>query len=158
MNIWHVTTRAAAESILEAGFEPNWGDAGLGVYFYDDYSEAEAYLGRGGWDGELDGELAIIEVRCAASDVEHVIPDPAWPNPEDYENVVWRPMEEDTVWAGDQMSLRFVGSRAQFSETELAAIKVEKLANDAAAREVLIRNGVTIDPRVEELRGSDPFG
>lgn len=107
MQLWHVTDAESAKSILQVGFEPDWGDVGFGVYFFTELEEAEAYASAGGWDGSLDADTAeILEVTCSEIDVEHIFPDPAWPNPEAYENVVVRLMDEgEPNWRPDDMRL-----------------------------------------------------
>lgn len=95
--LYHVTTATNAADILINGFEGGWGDVGFGVYLYDNFMDAEDYLHKGGWDGELtDG--VVIEVSADPMEVENIIPDPEWPNPEDYETVMFRPMDEGNVW------------------------------------------------------------
>lgn len=99
--VYHVTSATNAEKIKNEGFEGGWGDAGFGVYFYGELHNALAYLDRGGWDGELDRDDAVIvAAEVDNADLDFVIPDPEWPNPEDYDDVLWYPMEEtsDARW------------------------------------------------------------
>jgi hypothetical protein len=92
---YHVTHKDHVEPILSSGFEGGWGDAGFGVYFFDDLAAAEDYASKGGWDGNsVPEDLQIIEVEDDIH-IEHVIPNPAWPNPEDYENVCYSQMDEN---------------------------------------------------------------
>jgi len=96
MQLWHVTSPDAARTIQDQGFEPGWGDAGLGVYFFSSIVAAEEYAASGGWDGSLDpDEAVILEVECDEMEAEPVIPHPEWPNPERYASIMYRPMEED---------------------------------------------------------------
>jgi hypothetical protein len=92
---WHVTSAAQVIEILKEGFRGNWGDAGYGVYLFSDFDAAEDYADEGGWDGSLQDPI-ILEVQATASDVAHVIPDPNWPNPDDYEHVLWAELSPDT--------------------------------------------------------------
>jgi hypothetical protein len=104
--LYHVTRKANVEAILREGFEGGWGDVGYGVYVYDALGEAENYAASGGWDGEADPEdLAIIEITGAADEVEYVIPDPHWPNPEDYNHVLFHAMEDGERWRPDRKCL-----------------------------------------------------
>lgn len=96
MEIYHVTTRENARKITAEGFTPGWGDAGLGVYFWDNLSDAEDHMADGGWEGKLDpDEAVILSAEVDDFDVEYIDPDPHWPNPEDYDTVVWRRMQSD---------------------------------------------------------------
>ncbi len=93
--VYHVTSAARADDIINNGFKGGWGDAGFGVYFYGEIHNAFAYRNGGGWDGELDPSTAIvIAVEVDDSDLDFVIPDPSWPNPEDYDDVLWFQMED----------------------------------------------------------------
>lgn len=99
--VYHVTSRPNAERILAEGFAGGWGDVGFGVYFYGDFQNALSYLDQGGWDGELDPDSAVIvAAEVDEADIDYVIVDPEWPNPEDYDDVVWHPMddENDARW------------------------------------------------------------
>jgi hypothetical protein len=95
MLFYHVTSRAAAEEILAKGFEGGWGDVGLGVYLFGSLTSAENYADKGGWDGGLT-EPVIIAVH--SGDPEKVIPEPSWPNPEDYADVWWVELDEGQTW------------------------------------------------------------
>lgn len=97
---WHVTHRDNVAAILENGYLPGWGDAGLGVYVWAQLDAAEDYCAGGGWDGEAAPEdLAILEIQCGPDEVEFIVPDPGWPNPDDYEHVrVWPGLDEDIAW------------------------------------------------------------
>ncbi|MCE6959227.1 hypothetical protein LAZ40_09200 [Cereibacter sphaeroides] len=99
MRLWHVTSPDAAAAILEEGFLGGWGDAGFGVYLFADLGAAEDYAADGGWDGSLT-EAVILEIEAELAEIDIVIPDPGWPNPEDYEHVRWHPMDpdEDETW------------------------------------------------------------
>jgi hypothetical protein len=107
MEFYHVTTTQVAQKILEEGFRPDWGDAGLGVYFYDNLTDAEDYLTEGGWDGRLDpSDGAIVSIIVDEMELERIIPDPEWPNPEDYETVAWRPMDDaETLWKPEEIRI-----------------------------------------------------
>lgn len=100
--VYHVTSGEAAREILRDGFFGSWGDAGFGVYFFDDLGAAQVYLARGGWDGSLDPSTAmIIMVDPDDGDIHRVDVHPDWPNPRDYDHVVWHPMsdvDEDAHW------------------------------------------------------------
>lgn len=97
---WHVTPKENVASILADGLLPGWGDAGLGVYVWAELGAAEDYRAGGGWDGEAaPGDLAIIELECDQGEIEFVIPDPGWPNPEAYEHVrMWPAPDDDIAW------------------------------------------------------------
>lgn len=91
---WHVTTAKAAQSIIKDGFKGDWGDAGFGVYVFDCLGRTTQFEGAGGWDGSLK-DSAVIEIEVPEGELEYVMPDPEWPNPEDYECVLWYPMNSD---------------------------------------------------------------
>ncbi|WP_027234427.1 hypothetical protein [Leisingera caerulea] len=91
---YHVTSPESAENIIEIGFQGGWGDDGFGVYVYDNLPDAYAYAKSGGWDGELT-RAVILELQADPDDFDGIIPDPAWPNPEDYETVLVHRMDED---------------------------------------------------------------
>ncbi|PZO72357.1 MAG: hypothetical protein DI629_20900 [Mesorhizobium amorphae] len=97
---WHVTPRDNVPGIMAEGLLPGWVDDGLGVYLWSDLAAAEDYLAAGGWDGGCDpSDLEIIEISCDGSEVDRIIPDPGWPNPEDYEHVrLRRAADEDDAW------------------------------------------------------------
>lgn len=99
MIAYHVTSADDAQNILSNGFEGGWGDVGFGVYVFGNLHDAVGYMDAGGWDGLLDPEnAAIISVEVEdASEFERVVPDRDWPNPEDYENVFWHPMEDNVL-------------------------------------------------------------
>lgn len=95
---YHVTSLEDAQSILKEGFEGGWGDIGYGVYLFDDLFAAENYAHDGGWDGRLETTQTVIiaiKLEDRSDEVSWVIPDPEWPNPEDYEHVLFHPMKED---------------------------------------------------------------
>ena len=94
--VYHVTKSESASEIVVNGFMGGWGDAGFGVYFYNSLSNAEAYAARGGWNGCLDPvDAVIIAVTIPVSEVEYIPVHPAWPNPQDYEDVLWHEMDGD---------------------------------------------------------------
>jgi hypothetical protein len=93
-SLFHATSKAAAASILREGFAGGWGDAGFGVYFFDNLPDAVDYARRGGWDGEL-RSLVVIEACVDRGLVQRIEPDPGWPNPEDYETVRYVEMDDD---------------------------------------------------------------
>lgn len=98
MRLYHVTDQSCITSILKAGLLPGWGDLGLGVYLFDDALAALEYAEKGGWDGDL-SEPVLLEVEAEDMDVEPVVPDPAWPDPETYDHIWWHPSEsEDLAW------------------------------------------------------------
>ena len=93
-NFWHVTAAQNTQDILASGFIPGWGDAGCGVYVFDDPVAAQTYADNGGWDGHL-VDAVIIQIETDPDDLIHVEINPQWPNPEDYEHVLWYPMDDD---------------------------------------------------------------
>lgn len=105
MTFYHVTERDIAADILKEGFLGGWGDVGFGVYLYGNLPEALNYALKGGWDGELQDPVIL------AVDDPHiglVIPEPSWPNPEDYLDVHWHEMdddEEDALWVPQHLEL-----------------------------------------------------
>lgn len=108
MNVfmYHATERAYAQDIVANGFLGGWGDAGFGVYFYDNVHDAVAYAQAGGWDNTLvDPVILRVDVTGA---VERVVPHPAWPNPEKYE-VIWvhemDQEDEDVYWRPPSVEL-----------------------------------------------------
>lgn len=103
ITLWHVTSKQTAQIIIRDGFLGGWGDAGFGVYTFDDFSLAQSYAAGGGWDGELK-EPTVIEITTSSMDLSQVIPDPGWPNPEDYENVRWFEIDpdKDTLWTPER--------------------------------------------------------
>ncbi|NDV51521.1 hypothetical protein [Salipiger sp. PrR003] len=104
---YHVTHEEDLQSILIEGFRGGHGDVGFGVYLFDDLAAAEDYIARGGWDGEGDpDDFEIIEVECPQ--LESVTPEPDWPDPENYENVVFHPMFEndpDGTWEPERVHI-----------------------------------------------------
>lgn len=45
--------------------------------------------------GKLDPQSAVvIAVEVDDAELDFVIPDPSWPNPEDYDDVLWFPMDD----------------------------------------------------------------
>jgi hypothetical protein len=102
VTLWHAISREAAAAIDADGFLGSWGDAGFGVYLFTDKGEAEAWLAAGGWDGSLAAGGVLVEVETDRDEIEAVVPDPAWPNPEDYAFVVRHAMEdEEALWTPD---------------------------------------------------------
>ncbi|MCW3784445.1 hypothetical protein [Defluviimonas salinarum] len=96
MMFWHVTDPESAKCILDQGFLGGWGDDGFGVYLYDCRHAALRYAAKGGWDGGLDPETAVlIEVEVPEGEAIEVIPHPEWPNPEAYRQIFLHPMDED---------------------------------------------------------------
>lgn len=92
--LYHVTSRQAAAAIANEGFHGDWGDVGFGVYLYDDLDSAAIYASSGGWDGSLE-DAVILALEADPMEIEGIIPDPHWPNPEDYEHVQFHPMDPD---------------------------------------------------------------
>ncbi len=93
---YHVTSHDIAQSILNDGFLGGWGDAGFGVYFWDNLQSALEYADQGGWDGELDpAEAVIVMVDVDQLELENIVPDRDWPNPQDYVGVFWKRMDEN---------------------------------------------------------------
>jgi hypothetical protein len=102
--LWHVTSFELAEIITSDGFLGGWGDAGFGIYLFDDLAVAQDYAANNGWDGSLI-DPAILEVQAPSREIQPVIPDPEWPNPEDYKNVFWaqmNPDQDDITWRPDR--------------------------------------------------------
>jgi hypothetical protein len=101
MKYYHVTHKENVDAIIENGLEGGWGDDGFGVYLFDDLSAAEDYAADGGWEGNLTEETTIIlEIEDDGEDIYPIEVQTEWPNPEDYECVVVRPMEdlEGSTW------------------------------------------------------------
>jgi hypothetical protein len=88
MKLYHTTNPKSAKEIIENGFLGGWGDSGYGIYFYDNLEDAVAYGERGGWDHSLKS-FVVLETIVDSSLVSDIEPDPAWPNPEDYDTVKW---------------------------------------------------------------------
>lgn len=106
-SFWHVTSRENAAAIEAEGFLGGWGDAGFGLYAFDDEGAARDYAARGGWDGEC-SDPVLIRFAVAPDEMEVVIPHPEWPDPETYEHVVWYPMDpddEEAVWRPKTMRI-----------------------------------------------------
>lgn len=97
--LYHVTNQKNAASIIGDGFLGGWGGVGFGVYLYDNLSDAETYVEKGGWDGcARPDDLCIIRVE--SDDFVYVTPDPGWDNPEYYASVVFHEMEDKgAFWA-----------------------------------------------------------
>lgn len=91
--MFHVTEAATAQIILAEGFAGGWGDAGFAVYFYDNLPDAVNYAKQGGWDGELERPV-VLEACVPFERYQTVEPDPGWPNPEDYVNVRYVPLDD----------------------------------------------------------------
>lgn len=93
---YHTTAPENVPSIIDDGFDGTWGDAGFGLYLYDDFSEALSYGRRGGWDGSLSSFVVLgVEFGDEVSP-EWVEPHHEWDNPEDYQHVFWVEMDEGT--------------------------------------------------------------
>lgn len=92
--LYHVTEAASAEAIKAEGFFGAWGDAGFGLYFYDNLHDAQLYARRGGWAGDIDDPV-ILAVEVPTALVRRIEVHPEWPNPEDYENVYFMELPED---------------------------------------------------------------
>lgn len=107
ITLWHATSPEAAASIDAEGFLGGWGDAGFGVYLFTEKGAAEAFLESGGWDGGLAVGGVIVEVEVDRDEIEAVEPDPAWPNPEDYDCVAIHRMDDDeeAFWTPDRRIL-----------------------------------------------------
>jgi hypothetical protein len=102
---YHVTHPEAATAILDEGFLPGWGDAGLGVYLFDDIVAAEDYAARSGWDGELETPV-LLRIETKNPLVEQVIPHPDWPDPEAYDHVWFLPMEDEGLaWHPENLAI-----------------------------------------------------
>lgn len=98
MIAYHVTSAKDAEDIIKNGFEGGWGDVGFGVYLFGKLHNALAYMDDGGWDGLLDPQsAAIISIEVEEHEIEPVTPERDWPNPEDYQDVFWHPMEDNVL-------------------------------------------------------------
>lgn len=96
--VYHVTRMENADEIMRSGFAGGWGDAGFGVYFYGQYHNANEYLSKGGWDGSLNPDSAtILAVLINESELDFVTPEPDWPNPDDYEDVLWYRMDDSST-------------------------------------------------------------
>lgn len=93
---YHVTNSSNVEAILEQGLLPGWGDDGFGIYVFDDLAAAEDYAADQGWDGAL-AEPVILALEAYPCEVWEVVPDPHWPNPEDYEHVLRYPADPDAA-------------------------------------------------------------
>jgi hypothetical protein len=115
MLLYHVTDLATAKVIMKEGFAGGWGDAGFGIYFFDNEDDALDYGDRGGWDGSLKN-YAILEVHDDRFKAEHVRPDPAWPNPEDYETVLWVAPDPDDSNMRWRPSRAIIGTAARLKK------------------------------------------
>ena len=94
---YHATTREAAQSIVEDGFQGGWGDDGYGVYLFGTITGAAEYISKGGWDNShTPDDMVIVMISAPEEDVSLVIPNPAWPNPEDYADIHVYHMEDDS--------------------------------------------------------------
>ena len=91
---WHVTSRENAAAIEAEGFLGGWGDAGFGLYAFDDERAARDYAARGGWDGGC-SDPVLIFFTARVGEMESVQPYPGWSDPEAYAHVVWHPMDPD---------------------------------------------------------------
>lgn len=105
MQLYHVTDRENATAIASEGFLGGWGDVGFGIYFYGNVLEARSYGRKGGWDKSL-SDPVIIEIEVQSHEIEKVIPHPEWPNPDDYNDIWFKSLEdhadrygEDVTWA-----------------------------------------------------------
>lgn len=101
---FHVTEREDANAILVEGFLGGWGDAGYGVYAFDNIHSAVRYAGKGGWDERLKDPVIIV---FATNDMAQIIPEPSWPNPEDYATISWKKLDEDIdeQWRPDKIEI-----------------------------------------------------
>jgi len=70
MRVFHVTSPEAARAILQDGFSPESGDAGLGIYFYDRFEDAVA-------SGRLSGRFIVKHGKSYRhfAVIEAVVPD-----------------------------------------------------------------------------------
>ena len=109
--LWHVTGPEAAEAILDEGFAGGWGDDGFGVYLFSSLPAARVYAAEGGWDAGLEAPV-LLEVEAEADEVCPILPDPAWPNPEDYVHVLVHPMDPDAEEARWSPRRRVLGLEA----------------------------------------------
>lgn len=167
--LYHVTSRANAMAILREGFEGGYGDAGFGVYLYNCEQAAQDYLANGGWDGSLPDDAVILEVEAPESEIDVVIPDPAWPNPQDYEQVCWVPMDEydeDARWK----PLRMIADETGEFTLEISIAKLRELADPIASppwggqsaglTETMVRDAIkfedTVDGPVNDRWGTNP--
>lgn len=88
---YHGTERVNTPDILSNGFIGGWGDAGFGVYLFDNPFDAQQYAAKGGWDGELE-QPVILKIQ--ADDVERVpVLSSEW-DAQLYENMWWHDMED----------------------------------------------------------------
>ena len=91
MTFYHVTERENVEDIITNGFMGGWGDAGFGVYLYDNFYQADEYAAKGGWDGELSHPVIL---HISANDVERVpVLSSEW-DASLYDNMWWHDMED----------------------------------------------------------------
>lgn len=97
---YHVTSIGNAKNIIESGFLGGFGDAGFGVYMFENLWTARDYLDAGGWDNSGDpDEMCILELEVPVGEAEYLTPDPGWPNPEDYADVIFHEMDQDDAEA-----------------------------------------------------------
>lgn len=92
--LFHVTSPEDARAIGREGFRGGWGDVGFGVYFYDNLDDAMAYGHQGGWEHDLT-QFVVLEATVPTALAAYVTPEPSWPNPEDYETVVYVELDQD---------------------------------------------------------------
>lgn len=95
---FHVTDRENAEEIVRSGFLGGWGDVGYGVYAFDNIVNAREYAANGGWDRQLVDPVIIV---FSTLEMSKVIPEPSWPNPDDYLSVFWKELDdrnEEECW------------------------------------------------------------
>ncbi len=123
---FHVCDREDAVDIIANGFLGGWGDVGFGSYFYGNPGEAESYAMKGGWDGDL-VDPVILEIET--NEVEKVIPEPSWPNPEDYSDVWFKPMDEDN----EELAWKPASVR-MLMEVPRAPVRVKKNALGASLK------------------------
>jgi len=90
---YHVTDRESADSIEREGFWGGWGDWGYGVYLFGTLVSAREYARKGGWDGSLEDPV-ILEIELPRGVAEQGVVEPTWPNPEDYKDIYYVPLEE----------------------------------------------------------------
>lgn len=102
---YHATEAENVDDIMTNGFQGGWGDAGLGVYFYDNIYDAQAYVAKGGWDGALKNPV-IIAVQDSSMERVPVLSD-EW-DASLYANMWWHDMEdgdEDDYWKPQYMEI-----------------------------------------------------
>jgi hypothetical protein len=157
--LYHTTSRANAMAILKEGFEGSWGDAGYGVYLWACEATAQDYLAAGGWAGELGDDAVILEVEAPESEIDVVVPDPAWSNPQDYEQVRWVPMD-DSDQEARWRPLRMIPEETGEFILEISVAKLREIADPIASppwgsqsaglTEAMVRGAMEHDETVEK--------